>query len=206
LDSTQPEASKETVGEITRILESGLDGTDTTAALLPLVYDELRHLAAYRLAQERPGQTLQATALVHETYLRLVKTPDAHWENKRYFFTAAAEAMRRILIENARRKNRQKRGGEWRRTAMDVAAVVFDAPGDEVLEVHEVLDQLKEVDAVSAELVKLRFFAGLTQKQAAEILGLSRSAAEETWTFARAWLYRAIHENSPLGNRQKEHI
>jgi RNA polymerase sigma factor (TIGR02999 family) len=178
--------------EITRILGTGLTGKDATEALLPLVYDELRRLAAYRLAQERPGQTLQATALVHETYLRLMKNPEAQWENKRHFFIAAAEAMRRILIENARRKGAQKRGGKWHRTTMDVVEVGVDNPSDELLQVHEVLDQLAELDPDSAELVKLRFFAGLTQKQAAEILGMSKHVAEESWTFARAWLYRAI--------------
>jgi RNA polymerase sigma factor (TIGR02999 family) len=189
-----PGDDQETVQEITRILGEGLSGTEATVALLPLVYDELRRLAAYRLAQERPGQTLQATALVHEAYLRLVKNPDAHWENKRHFFVAAAEAMRRILIENARRKNCQKRGGKWHRTEMDVADVGINDPSDEVLEIHEVLDQLAEVDPESAELVKLRFFAGLTQKQSADILGMSKHAADDSWTFARAWLSRAIQE------------
>jgi RNA polymerase sigma factor (TIGR02999 family) len=194
-ESAQPEASRETAGEITRILEEGLAGTDTTAALLPLVYGELRRMAAYRLAREKPGQTLQPTALVHEAYLRLIKNPEAHWENKRHFFTAAAEAMRRILIENARRKACRKRGGEWHRTEMDVTEVGISAPSDELLEIHEVLDQLAEVDPESAELVKLRFFAGLTQKQSADILGMSKHAADKSWTFARAWLFRAIHEN-----------
>lgn len=179
---------------IARILGKGLDGAEATAALMPLVYDELRRLAAYRLAQERPGQTLQATALVNEAYLRLVHDPEAHWENKRHFFGAAAEAMRRILIENARKKNCQKRGGEWHRTEMDVMEIGVSDPSDEILQVHEVLDQLAEVDPESAELVKLRFFAGLTQKQAAEILGMSKHAAEESWTFARSWLFRAIQE------------
>jgi len=183
----------EAVKEITRIFGEGLSGPDTTAALLPLVYGELRRLAAYRLAQERPGQTLQATALVHETYLRLVKNPDAHWENKRHFFVAAAEAMRRILIENARRKSCQKRGGEWRRTEMEVTEVGVNNLSDEVLELHEVLDQFAEEDPESAELVKLRFFAGLTQQQCADILGISKRTADNRWAFARAWLYRAIH-------------
>jgi RNA polymerase sigma factor (TIGR02999 family) len=189
------ETDPKTVSEITRILCDELAGPETTAALLPLVYGELRRLAAYRLAQERPGQTLQATALVHEAYLRLVKDPESQWENKRHFFTAAAEAMRRILIENARRKGCQKRGGKWHRTEMEMGDIGVENPSDEVLEVHEVLDQLAEVDADTAELVKLRFFAGLTQKQAAEILGMSRHAAEENWTFARAWMSRAIKEH-----------
>ena len=192
--TVQPKARQETVDEITRLLGEGLAGPETTAALLPMVYDELRRLAAYRLAQERPGQTLQATALVHEAYLRLVKNPESHWENKRHFFVAAAEAMRRILIENARKKGCQKRGGEWHRTEMEISEIGVSNPSDEVLEIHEVLDQLAEVDTDSAELVKLRFFAGLTQKQAAEILGMSKHAAEESWTFARAWMSRAINE------------
>jgi RNA polymerase sigma factor (TIGR02999 family) len=182
-------------GEITRILNAeGLEGVEATDQLIPLVYQELRKLAAWRLAQERPGQTLQATALVHEAYLRLVGNPDAHWENKRHFFAAAAEAMRRILIESARRKNCQKRGGDWRRTEMDICDLGCDCPTDEVQQVHEVLDQFAEIDPESAELVKLRFFAGLTQEQAAKILGISKRTADSRWAFARAWLFRAIHE------------
>jgi RNA polymerase sigma factor (TIGR02999 family) len=192
-----PQSSKPTAqaaAAITQILRDKLAEPDTTAALLPLVYEELRRLAAYRLTQERPGQTLEATALVHEAYLRLMQHPDAHWENKRHFFLAAAEAMRRILIENARRRNSRKRGGGWRRTDMDVADVEDHCSSDEILQVHELLDQLAEIDPESAELVKLRFFAGLTQKQSAEILGLTKHAAEESWTFARAWLSRVINE------------
>lgn len=190
--SSKPTA--QAAAAITQILRDKLAEPDTTAALLPLVYEELRRLAAYRLTQERPGQTLEATALVHEAYLRLMKDPDAHWENKRHFFVAAAEAMRRILIENARRRDSRKRGGDWRRTDMDVADVEDHSSSDEILQVHEVLDQLAEIDPESAELVKLRFFAGLTQKQSAEILGLSKHAAEESWIFARAWLSRVINE------------
>jgi RNA polymerase sigma factor (TIGR02999 family) len=190
----QQKVDPETLHEITRVLGQNLDAPEAMAVLLPLVYDELRRLAAYRLAQERPGQTLQATALVHEAYLRLVKNPDAHWENKRHFFVAAAEAMRRILIENARRKNCQKRGGDWKRTEMDVSDVGMNAPSDEVLEIHEVLDQFAEEDPESAELVKLRFFAGLTQQQCADILGISKRTADNRWAFARAWIFRAIHE------------
>lgn len=193
--SIPEKADPKTVCEITQIFEQQLSGIEATSVLLPLVYDELRRLAAYRLAQERPGQTLQATALVHEAYLRLVKDPEAHWENKRHFFVAAAEAMRRILIENARKKNCQKRGGNWRRTEMDVSEVGVGNPSDEVLQVHEVLDQFSKVDSESAELVKLRFFAGLTQQQCADILGISKRTADNRWAFARAWLYRSIHED-----------
>lgn len=167
---------------------------DTTNGLITVVYDELRRLAVYRLSHEKPGQTLEGTALVNEVYLRLMQHPDVHWENKRHFFVAAAEAMRRILIENARRKNCKKRGGEWHRTEMDVCEVGCDCPKDEIQEVHEVLDEFSEVDPESAELVKLRFFAGLTQQQCAEILGISKRTADNRWAFARAWLYRAIRE------------
>lgn len=131
---------------------------------------------------------------MNEAYLRLVQGADAHWENKRHFFVAAAEAMRRILIENARKKNCQKRGGDWRRTEVEVCDLGGDCPTDEVQQVHEVLDQFAEVDPESAELVKLRFFAGLTQQQAADILGISKRTADNRWAFARAWLYRAIQE------------
>lgn len=184
-----------TVNEITRILSSkGLDGIEATNALIPLVYNELRQMAAWRLANERPGQTLESTELVNEAYLRLVKDPNAHWENKRHFFVAAAEAMRRILIDDARRRNCKKRGGDWRRTEMDVCDVGCDCPKDEIQQVHEVLDQFEATDPQSAELVKLRFFAGLTQQQCADILGISKRTADNRWAFARAWLYRAINE------------
>jgi RNA polymerase sigma factor (TIGR02999 family) len=184
-----------TVQEITRILGSeSLNGTDATSTLMPIVYDELRRLAAYRLSQEKPGQTLQSTALVNEVYLRLVQNSDAHWENKRHFFVAAAEAMRRILIENARKKNCQKRGGDWHRSEIDVCEIGCDCPKDEIQQVHEVLDQFEAVDPESAELVKLRFFAGLTQQQCADILGISKRTADNRWAFARAWLFRAIQE------------
>jgi len=184
-----------TAEEITRVLaEENLEGAEATAALMPLIYEELRHLAACRLSHERRGQTLEPTALVNEVYLRLVQDPDAHWENKRYFFCAAAEAMRRILIENARRKKCRKRGGDWRRTELDVGEIGCDGPKDEVLEVHEVLDRFEAIDPESAELVKLRFFAGLTQQQCADILGISKRTADNRWAFARAWLYRAIHD------------
>jgi RNA polymerase sigma factor (TIGR02999 family) len=186
----------QTAVAVAKILgEKNLPAEDVTETLMPLVYEELRHLAAYRLAQEQPGQTLEATALVHEVFLRLVKDPHAHWENKRHFFVAAAEAMRRILIENARRKNCQKRGGEWQRTDEDVATIGTTGPSDEVLEIHEVLDEFSRKDPESAELVKLRFFAGLTQQQCADILGISKRTADNRWAFARAWLYRAIHDD-----------
>ncbi len=182
--------------EATRILSRNKeDFAGTINELIPIVYNELRLMAAYRLAQERPDQTLEATDLVNEVYLRLVKDKDVHWENKHHFFVAAAEAMRRILIEDARKKNCQKRGGDWRRTKVDVCEIGCDCPKDEIQQVHEVLDQLEEVDSESAELVKLRFFAGLTQKQCADILGISKRTADNRWAFARTWIYRAINEN-----------
>jgi len=181
--------------QITRILTSNnLDGAEATNALFPLVYDELLRIAAYRLSLERPGLMLDATALVDEAYLRLIKDPKAHWENKRHFFVAVAEAMRRILIEDARRRNCKKRGGEWQRSDIAVGDIPCDYHKDEIQQVHEVLDQFEEVDPEGAELVKLRFFVGLTLQQCAEILGISKRTADNRWAFARAWLYRALHE------------
>lgn len=195
VEDKQLKLGRAPVKEVTQILNAtDLDDPETTEKLLPLVYNELRRLAAWRLQQERPGQTLQATALVNEAYLRLIKGTDEHWENKRHFFVAAAEAMRRILIDNARKKNCQKRGGEWRRTEVEMSDLGYESPSDEVQQVHEVLDQFAEVDPQSAELVKLRFFAGLTQQQAADILGISKRTADNRWAYARAWLYRAINE------------
>lgn len=194
-EQQSPAVDPEAVEAIARVLREGQrDKGGLTPALLPLVYGELRRLAVYRLAQEQPGQTLQPTALVHEAYLRLVKNPEAHWENKRHFFVAAAEAMRRILIEKARRKKRVKHGGEWHRTEMEISGVSVGTPSEEAMEIHEVLDQFAEVDPESAELVKLRFFAGLSQRQCADILGISKRTADKRWAFARAWLYRAIRE------------
>lgn len=193
----QQNVDPKTVLTITGILaKKGVDGEEATAALMPIVYEELRQLAAYRLSREKPGQTLQATALVNEVYLRLVQDSNAHWENKRHFFVAAAEAMRRILIEKARSRNCQKRGGDWHRTEMDVCEIGCDCPLDEIQQIHEVLDQFEATDPESARLVKLRFFAGLTQQQCADILGISKRTADNRWAFARAWLYRAINENA----------
>src|SRR5262245_49629494 len=182
------------MSEVTRIL-SAIEQGDPHAAdqLLPLVYDELRKLAAQKLAQERPGQTLQATALVHEAYLRLVgDEPDAHWNSRGHFIAAAAEAMRRILVENARRKKTEKRGGSQRRVdlAEDLAA---DEPrSDGLVALDEALSQLEHHDAEAARLVKLRYFAGLSHQEAAESLGISRGAADRLWALARAWLFRQL--------------
>jgi RNA polymerase sigma factor (TIGR02999 family) len=160
--------------------------------LIPLVYEELHRLAAHQMANERPGHTLQATALVHEAYLRLVGSGPNEWKSRRHFFGAAAEAMRRILVESARRKLAVRRGGDRQRVELRESALAFQTTVTDVdiLAIHEALDDLAEVDAVAAELVKLRFFVGLTHAQAAELLDLSRSAADRAWIFARAWLFQ----------------
>ena len=157
--------------------------------LLPLVYDELRRLAAQRMARESPGQTLQATALVHEAYLRLVGgNPDRPWEGRGHFFAAAAEAMRRILVENARRRHRLKRGGHRGRVDLDAASPAAPETDDDLLALDEALEKLAAKDPVKAQLVQLRIFAGLTLAEAAEILGLSPATADRYWAYARAWL------------------
>jgi RNA polymerase sigma factor (TIGR02999 family) len=175
--------------DVTRIL-SAMEQGDPQAAdqLLPLVYDGLRQLAAQRLAQEKPGQTLTATALVHEAYLRLVDTQKA-WNSRHHFFAAAAEAMRRILIDQARRKRSAKHSGGRARIDLDVALIVGDEPRDDLLDLDELLDQLAGADSRAAELVKLRFFAGLTGEQAAEVLGMAPRSADRLWAYARAWLF-----------------
>ena len=179
------------MSEVTRIL-SAIEQGDTSAAeqLLPLVYDELRRLAAQRLAQEKPGQTLEATALVHEAYLRLVG--DQHFANRRHFFAAAAEAMRRILVESARRKRSVKHGGQRARIDLDEALVVGDEPRHDLLDLDELLDRLAVTEPKAAELVKLRFFAGLTGDQAAEVLAISPRSADLLWAYARAWLFEKL--------------
>lgn len=161
--------------------------------ILPMVYSELRRLAAYRLSNERPGQTLQATALVHEAWLRLSdKETSLQWHSCRQYYAAAAEAMRRILIEKARHKKSLKGGGEMLRVDLDESQIVSPLNDDEFLALHEAIDQLEEEDSLAAELVKLRFFVGLTHQEAASILGMNRTAADRTWLFARAWLYQRI--------------
>jgi RNA polymerase sigma factor (TIGR02999 family) len=182
------------MNEVTRIL-SAIEQGDPHAAeqLLPLVYDELRQLAAQKLAQEKPGQTLQATALVHEAYLRLVgANPQQPWESRGHFFAAAAEAMRRILINHARDKGRQKRGGGRQRVDLDRLAVVDETSADDVLALDEALQRLEQQNQPCAELVKLRFFAGLTMEEAAAALSIAPRTAHRYWAFARAWLYDAL--------------
>jgi len=175
--------------DVTRILNAIEQGDERAGdRLLPLVYEELRRLAAQKLSQERPGQTLQATALVHEAYIRLVSSKDQNWSGRAHFFTAAAEAMRRILIENARRKRSLKRGGGHRRVDIDSLEPAVEGPSENLLALDEALDRLAERDQVKADLVKLRYFAGLTSEQAAELLGIAHSTADEYWAYAKAWL------------------
>ncbi|HEY7424482.1 MAG TPA: ECF-type sigma factor [Gemmataceae bacterium] len=181
--------------EVTRILSSIEQGDPHEAEqLLPLVYDELRQLAAQKLAEEKPGQTLQATALVHEAYLRLVDVDKAqHWNSRGHFFAAAAEAMRRILIENARRKHSFKHGGGHRRLSLEAAEIGVAKAEEELLFLNEALDKLAAEDPQKAELVKLRYFTGLTVAEAADVLGISRATADRYWTYAKVWLYCALH-------------
>jgi RNA polymerase sigma factor (TIGR02999 family) len=178
--------------EVTRIL-AAIEQGDSRAGeqLLPLVYDELRRLAAQKLAQEKPGQTLQATALVHEAYLRLVDPGgERPWNNRVHFLAAAAEAMRRILIDRARDRKRLKRGGSRRRQDLDLESLLEDdAPADDLIDLDEAIARLEGIDAQAAALVKLRLFAGLTIEQASSALGISRRTAERDWTFARTWLF-----------------
>jgi RNA polymerase sigma factor (TIGR02999 family) len=184
------------MSQVTHILEELRQG-DAHAAdqLLPLIYDELRTLAAQKLAQERPGQTLQATALVHEAYIRLVEGELAqHWDSRGHFFAAAAEAMRRILIDAARSKAAQKRGGAHQRIDLNAADLAAQTAPDDLLLLNDTLDALARTDPGAAEFAKLRFFAGLSVQEAGQILGLSRSTAYERWTFARAWLYSQLKD------------
>ncbi len=165
------------------------------AELLPLVYEELRRLAAQKLAQERPGQTLQATALVHEAWLRLVREEDRTWNDPQHFFCAAATAMRRILIENARRKKSVKHGGELQRVNLDDVAPAVSLPSDELLALDAALQELASEDPDAARFVDLRCFAGLGHQEVAQLMGLTRGEADELWAYARAWLFDAIRKD-----------
>ena len=191
----------QTVNEITRILDQ-IDRGDGAAAaeqLLPLVYRELRRLAAQRMADERPGQTLTATALVHEAYLRLVgadgERPAQRWDNRGHFFAAAAEAMRRILIDNARRKQRPKHGGDRQHVDIEQQLVLSPARSEQLLALDEALTQFASEHPEKAELVKLRYFAGLSLEECAAARGISVATAKRQWRFARAWLYRALSDS-----------
>ncbi len=181
------------MNDVTRILNAIERGdVKATDELLPILYEELRLLAAQKLAKESPGQTLQATALVHEAYLRLLGDQGQTWQSRGHFFAAAAEAMRRILIENARRKHRLKRGGDHARVNLEEADPATEGPGDDLLALDEALEKLARIDKVKADLVKLRFFAGLTLAQAAEVLGISHNTADRYWAYARSWLHLEI--------------
>jgi len=187
------------MSEVTRIL-SAIDQGDPSAAaeLLPLVYDELRKLAATRLAGEKPGQTLQATALVHEAYLRLVDVDRVqHWDSRAHFFAAAAEAMRRLLIDRARRKRRSRHGGGRTRVSLDEALCLRETPDEDLLALDEALQQLARQEPAKAELVKLHYFAGLSLEEAGRAVGVSHRTAKRHWAYARAWLYAAIRDAPP---------
>lgn len=178
------------------IILNRLEQGDPQAAdeLLPLVYEELRKLAAARMARENPGQTLQATALVHEAWLRLGGDDQPEWQNRAHFFAAAAEAMRRILIDNARRKNYRRHGGGVERVNIEGLELAAQMDDGQLLGLHEALNQLAQHDAEKAEIVKLRFFAGLTNEQVAKVLGVSEPTVKRHWAYARAWLFRALNE------------
>jgi RNA polymerase sigma factor (TIGR02999 family) len=182
------------MSDVTRILGK-IEAGDPSAAeqLLPLVYEELRKLAAAKMAQEKPGQTLQATSLVHDAYLRLVDTEQVHqWDSRGHFFSAAAEAMRRILVENARRKGRLKRGGAWRRRNLDSIQLAEDTSADDLLSLDDALAEFAGQHPEKAELVKLRFYGGLTVSDAARAMGISTTTADRYWSYARAWLFRQL--------------
>lgn len=177
------------MSDVTQILER-VESGDPKAAdeLLPLVYEELRKVAAAKMAQEAPGHTLQATALVHEAWLRLVRTPQQNWQNRAHFFRTAAECMRRILIDNARRKQQVRHGGGLERVPLEGLDIADQLDPERILQMNEALDRLAEQDPTKAEVVKLRFFAGLENREAAEVLGISERTVERAWRFAKAWL------------------
>ncbi|MHC4117479.1 MAG: ECF-type sigma factor [Planctomycetota bacterium] len=183
------------MSDVTRIL-TAIERGDTKAAdeLLPLVYEELRRLAAHKMSREQPGQTLQATALVHEAYIRLVGSQMQDWRGRAHFFAAAAEAMRHILIDKARQKQRLKRGGAHQKVDMDEVELVIEGRSADLIALDEALSKLAAEDPVKAELVKLRYFAGLTIEQAAEMLDISRATADRYWSYARAWLFHEVSQ------------
>lgn len=196
------------MGEMTQILRRVADGhRHSSEELLSLLYDELRRLAAAQMARERPGQTLQPTALVHEAWLRLVISKscghEPDWDDRRHFFAAAAEAMRRILIEKARQKKRIKHGGGLERVKFDEANVAAMMPSDQLLAVDDALQGLEQADPEAAQLVKLRFFAGLTHEKTCETLGISRRAADRLWAFGRAWLFEALRREHCVSEVQR---
>jgi len=181
------------MNDVTRILNAAQSGDPKASEeLLPLVYDELRRLAGQKMSGESSGHTLQATALVHEAWMRLTGSNQSGWANRAHFFAAAAESMRRILVEHARRKLSQKRGGGVAHAELDESSIVLAAPPDELLAVNEALGKLEKEDPAAAELVKLRYFVGMTMEEAASAMGLAKRTAEGIWTFAKAWLGREI--------------
>ena len=183
------------MSDVTQVLQAiGRGDGRASDELLPLVYDELRRLAAARMAQEAAGQTLQPTALVHEAWLRMVKDGERNWQNRAHFFGAAAEAMRRILIENARRKSRLKRGGDQARIDIEQLELAATTPDDKVLLIDDALERLQAEDPEKARIVVLKFFGGLTNQEVAENLGVTERTIERQWAFAKAWLFRSIHE------------
>jgi RNA polymerase sigma factor (TIGR02999 family) len=183
------------MSDVTRIL-TAIEQGDARAAdqLLPLVYQELRRLAAQKISREPPGQTLQATALVHEAYIKLVGAEAQNFSGRTHFFAAAAEAMRRILIDNARRKQRLKHGGGRQKVDLNDAEIAVEAPSEDLIALDDALEKLAQKDKVKADLVKLRYFAGLTLEQAAGLLNLPERTAKRSWAHARAWLYRQVNE------------
>jgi RNA polymerase sigma factor (TIGR02999 family) len=191
------------MSDVTRVLSAIEQGDPGAASRLPpLVYDELRKLAAQRMANEQPGQTLEATALVHEAYIRLVgHEPDMPWQGRAHFFAAAAEAMRRILVDRARDRRRQKRGGGRRRVRIELDALLQEPPGDDLLALDEVLQALAREDPAGAELVRLHAFAGLTLAEAGEVMGIGRRTADRYWAYARAWLCDALDDNERATKR-----
>jgi RNA polymerase sigma factor (TIGR02999 family) len=184
------------MSDVTRILGAIEEGDpQATEQLLPLVYDELRKLAAQRLAHEQPGQTLQATALVHEAYVRLVDVEQVqHWDSRGHFFAAAAESMRRILLNRARDRKRLKRGGDLKRIDLDEIELALDTPDEDLMALDEAIECLEHEDPLSANLVKLRFFAGLSLEEASHSLGMTRRVADRHWAYARAWLFARLRE------------
>ena len=185
------------MSDVTQILGQIEDGDGKAAEkLLPLVYDELRKLAAAKMAQENPGQTLQATALVHEAYIRLVDVDKAqHWDSRGHFFSAAAEAMRRILVNRARDKGRKKRGGELQRINLSKIEIAVETPDDDLLALDEAVERLAEENQECANVVKMRFFAGLSAEEAATALGIAKSTADRYWAYARAWLFAELRSD-----------
>ena len=181
------------MSDVTRILDRVQQGDPKAAdELLPLVYEELRHLAAHKMANEVPGQTLQPTALVHEVWLRLGGDQQPHWQNRAHFFAAAGEAMRRILIEKARRRQRARHGGGQERVDLDAIEIAAPEDDERLLAVHDALDRLAQEDPMKAQVVKLRFFVGLSDREVAEALGVTERTVERHWSFAKVWLLRAI--------------